>query len=110
MAWFRVEDSRLIPAKGFMEFYKNKWLIVRKEHKCHLCGIPIPKGTFCNYESGKFEGDFFSRYSHEECSKEWSRQNSEAEPGDCWGWFESQEDGDQKAWNKAITEKYATKG
>jgi hypothetical protein len=92
-----------------MEFYNIKKVRGRKKHKCFLCGISIPEKTECTYESGKLDGDFFSRHSHNECSREWSRQNSSAEHGDEWYWFESPEDGEVKEWNNKIREKYLNK-
>lgn len=89
-----------------MEFYNSKEVKTRKEHNCFLCNLKINIGTKVFYEAGKYEGDFFSRYSHLECSKEWNKQNKEADDGDAWGWFESVEDGNPKEWNQKIRRKY----
>lgn len=93
-----------------MEFYNSKEIKkTRKEHKCFLCYVKIPINSNCHYESGKFDGDFFSRYSHKECSIEWNRQNREAEYGDEWGWFEDYKDGNPNDWKQKIKEVYESK-
>lgn len=94
-----------------MEFYESKDIKkTRKEHICFLCRLPIPKQTACFYESGKYDGDMFSRHSHHECSSKWRDMNldvyddewldfecmSEVYPHDKLGW-----------WRKQINEKYS---
>lgn len=50
-----------------MEFYSETHITARKEHVCELCGEIIHIGEAYWRESGKFEGDFFSRCLHEHC-------------------------------------------
>lgn len=44
-----------------MEFYTSKTPKARKTHKCQYCGKEIAKGEKYSYESGKFEGELFTR-------------------------------------------------
>lgn len=50
----------------------------RKPHRCHLCRLDIPTGTQCFYESGKWDGDMVSRWSHFECAEHWKQINDNA--------------------------------
>lgn len=52
-----------------MEFYTAAIYKAKKEHVCHICNETIHKGQLYEYESGKYEGDFFSRKSHIPCAK-----------------------------------------
>lgn len=52
-----------------MEFYTAAIYKAKKDHVCHICDETIHKGELYEYESGKYEGDFFSRHSHLACSK-----------------------------------------
>ena len=68
-----------------MEFYNDiKIKRTRKTHKCFLCNLDIPKENECLYEVGKYEGDFFSRYSHNECSQIWLKLNNGLYSDDEW--------------------------
>ena len=68
-----------------MEFYNSKEVKkTRKDHKCFLCQLDIPTGSNCMYESGKYDGEFFSRYSHNECAEKWVDMNRDAYGGDDW--------------------------
>ena len=68
-----------------MELYTSKDVKkTRKEHRCHLCGLKIPVGLACLYEAGKHDGDFFSRYSHNECAEKWVDMNSDSIQDDDW--------------------------
>lgn len=61
---------------SYMELYDSKDIkATRKDHQCFLCFLNIPKGTQCFYEKGKWDGDMFSRHSHNECSTEWTKMN-----------------------------------
>lgn len=44
-----------------LEFYNGALPIARKEHQCEYCGKTIVPGEQYSVESGKFEGDFFTR-------------------------------------------------
>lgn len=50
-----------------MEFYSEKHVTARKAHICEMCKETIPVGTPYWRESGKFNGDFFSRSLHDHC-------------------------------------------
>jgi hypothetical protein len=90
-----------------MELYNSKEVKTRKQTRCFICGVTILPKTVCHYESGKYDGEMFSRHSHNECSKEWSRQNREQEYGD--EWFDLFSDGTREellAWKQMIRDKY----
>lgn len=44
-----------------MEFYARREATARKEHECEYCRDTISAGQKYSYETGKFEGDFFTR-------------------------------------------------
>lgn len=44
-----------------MEFYNEKIVTARTEHKCECCGKTIAVGEKYCRQNGKWEGDFFSR-------------------------------------------------
>lgn len=44
-----------------MEFYNSYIRTARKSHTCEYCQKEIEAGEKYSYESGKFEGDFFTR-------------------------------------------------
>lgn len=44
-----------------LEFYNSYIRTARKAHKCEYCEKNIMVGEKYSYESGKFEGDFFTR-------------------------------------------------
>lgn len=67
-----------------MDFYRSKTINkTRKDHRCFLCHLQIPKGTNCFYDTGTYFGEFFSRYSHHECADKWQEINTD-EPNDDW--------------------------
>lgn len=45
-----------------LEFYNSYIRTARKSHKCEYCQKEIMVGEKYSYESGKFDGDFFTRY------------------------------------------------
>lgn len=51
-----------------MEFYTSKMVIAKKLHICEMCGDKISIGERYSYESGKYDGHFFERKLHLECS------------------------------------------
>ena len=65
------------------DFYNSKDVLTRKKHFCHLCNIEIKPKTKCFYESGKFDGDMVSRWSHFECAEKWKDMNIQ-EHNDEW--------------------------
>jgi len=88
-----------------VELYNSKDIKkTQKEHQCHLCWLNIPKETPCFYESGKFDGDFFSRYSHHECAKEWCVMNKD-ELSCEWCEFRDMENIDE--WENKIKKTYS---
>ncbi len=71
------------------EFYRSDTVkATRKPHRCHLCRLDIPKGTSCQYEVGKFDGDFYAVYSHFECIEYWREMNSHTFYDEEWLPFE----------------------
>lgn len=50
-----------------MECYDCKHVKTRKPHVCFLCGRVIEAGKEALYESGKYDGDFFRRYTCKDC-------------------------------------------
>lgn len=50
-----------------MEFYSERKSIARKVHTCELCGGKISPGETYYRETGKWDGDFFSRALHAHC-------------------------------------------
>ena len=64
----------------------------RKPHPCHLCYQDIPKGFACIYEKGIWDGDFFSRYSHNECAKKWIEINDGDSGDDNWALLDDLEE------------------
>ena len=50
-----------------MECYDCKHVKTRKPHTCFLCGRTIESGKEALYESGKYDGEFFSRYTCKDC-------------------------------------------
>lgn len=50
-----------------MECYDCKHVKTRKPHVCFLCGRVIEAGKEALYESGKYDSDFFRRYTCKDC-------------------------------------------
>ncbi len=44
-----------------LDFYNHTYPKARKEHKCECCGQKIEIGQKYSYETGKYDGDMFSR-------------------------------------------------
>ncbi len=93
-----------------MEFYNHyKIQRTRKNHTCFLCRLQIPATYPCQYDYGKFDGEFFSRHSHNECFEECKAQNREADSDEWWELDEclnNLEDGGFEKWRCMIREKY----
>jgi len=53
----------------YNEFTNCTSPVARKEHKCHSCGLPIPKGTKYEKMVGKYDGALFTIKQHVECEK-----------------------------------------
>lgn len=51
-----------------MDFYSQTYPIARKEHKCEFCHCTIPKGKRYSYETGKYDGEMFTRKLCPECN------------------------------------------
>lgn len=52
-----------------LEFYNHKKPIARKEHICEMCGQKIMVGERYSRDVGKYDGDFFTRDLHLDCSE-----------------------------------------
>lgn len=52
-----------------MEFFNGRYHVARKEHTCEACQQKIRVGEKYEYESGKFEDQFFDRRYHMSCSE-----------------------------------------
>ena len=50
-----------------LDFYNRREPTARKEHKCFLCGKPIPAGTQYCRTSCKYDGEFSDICLHEDC-------------------------------------------
>ena len=75
----------------------------RKDHRCYLCFLIIPKGSACSYSSGVYEGDFYSHYDHHECMKLWMDINDGVWCED-WMMLEEMDEFDEH--QQTIREKY----
>lgn len=51
-----------------MEFFNETYHTARKEHCCECCERKIQIGERYSYQAGKFEGEFFDRRYHIDCS------------------------------------------
>jgi hypothetical protein len=77
MSWTHLEDRRPI---------------ARKEHKCHLCQLPIYPGDSHVLRSGVYDGEFSSFRMHAACERltaEWDQDTWDSfEPGPAFrGYF-----------------------
>ena len=52
-----------------LEFYNSYMRTARKTHQCEYCEKEIMVGEKYSYESGKFDGDFFTRTLCVSCHK-----------------------------------------
>ena len=50
-----------------MEFYSEACHTARKEYICEMCGRKIMQGEPYIYQSGKWDGVFFTRKLHRQC-------------------------------------------
>lgn len=50
-----------------LDFYTDKIVKAKKDHKCSLCGQKIQAGESYRRYSGKYEGDFFDCCYHDSC-------------------------------------------
>ena len=46
---------------GGFDFYRERFPIAKKEHKCDCCFETINPGERYSRETGKYDGDFFDR-------------------------------------------------
>ena len=51
-----------------MEFFTSKIVTAKRQHTCEACGTTIAIGEKYRKETGKWEGDFFSRAWCSDCS------------------------------------------
>ena len=63
-----------------MEFYTEKMVKARKQHRCHICGCEISIGEVYSRESGKYDGAFFDRCTCGDCYNHRDEYCSEVEP------------------------------
>ena len=49
----------------------HKAVKARKNHRCIHCGLRIRKGSKPFKDSGVYDGQFYSHYSHEVCYYNW---------------------------------------
>lgn len=50
-----------------VEFSSSDWIKARKDHRCDACGRVITAGEHYQYESGKCDGDFYTRRACADC-------------------------------------------
>lgn len=50
------------------DFHTEVIRTAKKEHRCYLCGDPIPKGEKYVRASGSYCGDFYSAAEHPVCA------------------------------------------
>lgn len=57
---------------GYNEFGHSRFVTTRKPHRCGVdeCHETIPAGSRVLYSCGKYERDFFSYYTCEQCQRE----------------------------------------
>lgn len=71
-----------------LEFYKQSWPKARKYHACEFCAQKIHRGEKYSYESGKYDGDVFTRKLCLVCKNildEFCRESGESEFE--WSWI-----------------------
>lgn len=71
------------------DFLNQKYSKANKIHKCEFCEKEIVKGEKYSYESGVYDGDFFTRKLCLECydmMNTFCRENNENEFS--WDWIE----------------------
>lgn len=51
-----------------LDFYKQMYPVARKEHTCEFCHCIIQKGKRYSCETGKYDGEMFTRNLCSECS------------------------------------------
>jgi len=47
-----------------LEFYRQVIYKAKKQHLCDYCGKPIIPGSYYLYETGKYDGEFFTAKFH----------------------------------------------
>jgi len=52
-----------------LEFLDTRKVTARKEHECECCGKTIVKGEIYERETGKFDGEFFTRAWCVDCDR-----------------------------------------
>lgn len=67
-----------------MEFYDRRTPVSRKERECEMCGQKIMLGERYSYESGKYNGDFFTRELHLDCLSALEKYWEEVDTEFCW--------------------------
>lgn len=50
-----------------LEFYKQSAPKAKKEHECEMCGETIHVGEVYSCETGKYDGEIFTRNMHLDC-------------------------------------------
>ena len=67
-----------------MEFYRERKHIAHKEYIYEMCKKPIHIGHKYWEETGKFEGDFFTRKLHPRCHNFEVKYCCDIDPEFCW--------------------------
>lgn len=49
------------------DFFNERTVTARKQHRCDACLTPIEAGTSHSYMVGKIDGDFWMARNHVEC-------------------------------------------
>ena len=93
-----------------MEFgdWKTVWK-TRKDHGCEHCNLTIPEGSTCIKAAGKYDGDFFSYYCHNEYEEKYKEINFDSGHDDWVPLYEIQEvepDVTITDWRRGIAKKY----
>jgi hypothetical protein len=57
----------------------HKAVKTRKQHRCIHCGLRIRKGSKPFKDSGVYDGEFYSHYSHAVCYDAWLHTNDDGE-------------------------------
>jgi hypothetical protein len=77
-----------------MDFTDSKIVKANKDHKCEFCTETITKGTKCEFNSGKFDGNMFSYYMCDRCVNFINTHKEVREDISQWGF----EYGDYESW------------
>ena len=71
-----------------MEFYNSYTQKAKKEHICEACQQKILIGERYQYESGKFDGQFFDRHYHLDCHNVMQNFWNDSIDDDCFEYYQ----------------------